>query len=1174
MTWCVVLLLVVASLSAVCYGASSRQGKDGTRMIHEDLPVAHQRQAVMEALSAAHQMAASQNKSDKGSKVKPQHGRKILQGNSSIAKGDHQGIEILSRKGKKAYLQKRQSSKSWQMTPFELSNSNKLETNYVLFSGPENREEKKYKQNEFPRTASRGLNSRILLKRRTRDKSQSQRSRKGKTKTYGFLRNHGAKFSSSKMFSPTPFYIDVDKLRPHKTKPHKAHGANSGGAPESSPHYRPTQTGYLKPTEINQQRKKGKKFVPTQTSYIDIKKKGVKPKNGCVISQSKGKSHNKRALIKCTKARNQRDHTRTRRQVFGMDSVAEQNAVTQQLLQGLLPQQLLSGQQQAFQETQHAFPGVQQVLPDSQQTFADPLQSLQGSQQVLPDVRQTFPDVQQSALQGSQQTFPDLQQVFQGSQQASPDAQVLGMFGGPGRRGGVQENSLNGDSSLLHSLLGQPDPLSWAQQELQQPQTAQPQPLPQDTLPSSSLFSSPADPLTALGYQDQISQALSPVSPSPVVVPGQARHSIPLGPQPAYGGSDLLPYEDRRSHYLRHRRPHRRRFRYRPDTPTTFEDTYGRSPGIFDDLKDIGSQIDQYDDMNYGQRYTHRRHRHRHHHPHRHRGWAERDRYREAYVTDRVPHRPAYKEPADEVRGDSHDDNLGVSTGDRIVAAKEHSSLRPEAEDEVTENPTKDEVVVEQSSPKKGSDKTDDSEKEEKVVEYPHKNEDDALAVPETTDAELKRKDIINRLEKEAVMHLDFDETSQKKNIVKDVTSNGNNADLTNGAAVTAKPLGTCGRGAILNKGEVSYRGKDFKHKPTDAVSIAMWVKSKNSGFIRWFDQSEGSKDSFFASTKFPAVPKKRWTHLVGTFDTKTGEARVYLNGQLKLEKIGKKNSGLPQDFTSAGIGRKFGDDHVTFLDDVYMFDRVISPEEVKALYRKCEFNRMVLHYGFQHWNSTTSTLEDQSGLHNNATLKSGARVLSDGCDKCGACVDLSSNDQAEVYLNASKYKLKPTSAVTVSAWVSLNRTSGLHSIFQALKGKTDNTNVYNLEVIDGRVHWESRDKSGKPLFDVKTIDVTIPEGLWTHVMGTYSAQTGNAKIYVNGLLRESFTNPSRPRLSAAWERASIGGYVPGNHPFNGLLDEFFMYNWELDPTEARFVLKYCADKPKLVSFTVKVPIL
>lgn len=194
-------------------------------------------------------------------------------------------------------------------------------------------------------------------------------------------------------------------------------------------------------------------------------------------------------------------------------------------------------------------------------------------------------------------------------------------------------------------------------------------------------------------------------------------------------------------------------------------------------------------------------------------------------------------------------------------------------------------------------------------------------------------------------------------------------------------------------------------------------------------------------------------------------------------------------------------------------------------------------------------------------------------CDKCGACLDLQSNVDSQVYLNSTKYRQKPRKAVSISAWINLNRTKGLHSIFQAVNDKTSN-NLYNLEVIDGKIHWQSKDKKGEIIFDALTNEVTIPEGLWCHVTGTYSARTGNAKIYVNGLLRASFHNPGEPELSTTWNKASIGGHFPDDKPFDGLLDEFIMYNWELDSSEVQFVSKYCADKPKLVSFTVHVPIL
>lgn len=171
------------------------------------------------------------------------------------------------------------------------------------------------------------------------------------------------------------------------------------------------------------------------------------------------------------------------------------------------------------------------------------------------------------------------------------------------------------------------------------------------------------------------------------------------------------------------------------------------------------------------------------------------------------------------------------------------------------------------------------------------------------------------------------------------------------------------------------YKADQFTRKPSKAASIAMWVKSRKPGLVRWFDVDDGAGSPAKGSTrKLVKVPKNQWIHLAGTFDSKDGIARVYVNGKLISETVGKKNKGLPDDFTATGIGEKFGDKFISFLDDVYMFDRVISPAEVKVLYRKCEFNRMVLHFGFQKVNTTTHQVMDQSGLDNNATLDGGKK--------------------------------------------------------------------------------------------------------------------------------------------------------------------------------------------------------
>ena len=187
--------------------------------------------------------------------------------------------------------------------------------------------------------------------------------------------------------------------------------------------------------------------------------------------------------------------------------------------------------------------------------------------------------------------------------------------------------------------------------------------------------------------------------------------------------------------------------------------------------------------------------------------------------------------------------------------------------------------------------------------------------------------------------------------------------------------------------------------------------------------------------------------------------------------------------------------------------------------------------------------------------------------------MDLSTNRSAGIFLDGDTFHKKPSAAVSIATWISLNSTKGMNSIFQAIdQSRTEN--MFNLAVINGRLHWRHKDENGETLFYARTKEIVVPEALWTHVAATYNSDSGTAKIYVNGLLKQQTTNPEKPLLSETWSSGTIGDHLPEHRLFDGLLDEFFMYNWELDSSEVGFVLKYCADHPKLVSFTVRVPLL
>ena len=98
------------------------------------------------------------------------------------------------------------------------------------------------------------------------------------------------------------------------------------------------------------------------------------------------------------------------------------------------------------------------------------------------------------------------------------------------------------------------------------------------------------------------------------------------------------------------------------------------------------------------------------------------------------------------------------------------------------------------------------------------------------------------------------------------------------------------------------------------------------------------------------------------------------MNGDLTQEQQQRPTGTLETDWLENGIGSLFGDDSLRYVDEFYIYDRALKSSEVRSLFNRCVFNRMVFHYGFQKGNN--SIIYDQSGLENNGVMKSGNLLL------------------------------------------------------------------------------------------------------------------------------------------------------------------------------------------------------
>lgn len=137
----------------------------------------------------------------------------------------------------------------------------------------------------------------------------------------------------------------------------------------------------------------------------------------------------------------------------------------------------------------------------------------------------------------------------------------------------------------------------------------------------------------------------------------------------------------------------------------------------------------------------------------------------------------------------------------------------------------------------------------------------------------------------------------------------------------------------------------------TDAITIEAWVKlngAQGSGLFvahSWTDYGlryahgkyafsvrgqDGVEDYVYSSV----TPLSEWVHLVGTYDSSTETARIYVNGELGGEAV---FSGNGEIFLTSGNVQMGGTSEWSnfngLIDEVRIYNRVLTESEVERLY-------------------------------------------------------------------------------------------------------------------------------------------------------------------------------------------------------------------------------------------------
>jgi len=230
---------------------------------------------------------------------------------------------------------------------------------------------------------------------------------------------------------------------------------------------------------------------------------------------------------------------------------------------------------------------------------------------------------------------------------------------------------------------------------------------------------------------------------------------------------------------------------------------------------------------------------------------------------------------------------------------------------------------------------------------------------------------------KRLVCYLNFETTGRgvEENgiirVIQDKSGYDNNGELSEGGEILQQPESskdfTCNQYARLYSSEISFNGNLFQAKPRKAITIAAWIKLEDirdphsifdtigrshamgqyhfevhNGILRWFHRNECQQTVF--ETMAHEVPKGRWVHVAGTYNSKTTQAKAYIDGVLRNQSIGSGELSRDWD-TKVRIGNGVSlcspepckRPLKGSIDEFRIYNYALTPDEIHALVGACK---------------------------------------------------------------------------------------------------------------------------------------------------------------------------------------------------------------------------------------------
>ena len=195
-------------------------------------------------------------------------------------------------------------------------------------------------------------------------------------------------------------------------------------------------------------------------------------------------------------------------------------------------------------------------------------------------------------------------------------------------------------------------------------------------------------------------------------------------------------------------------------------------------------------------------------------------------------------------------------------------------------------------------------------------------------------------------------ESGENSTVFRDWSSWGNNGTCSEPSCPTSAP-GKFGN-ALDFDGSNDYLNMDNAGNFKDDITIMAWINprttgeggsgrivSKNdaAGYVFYINNAAGLgwmiNTTSIVETTSGSIPYNTWSHVVATFDKDlvSTQLKIYINGVIKGN--GTRTAAMPTNSNPLLIGNRIALDR-TFngrMDDIRIFNRALSPDEIKASY-------------------------------------------------------------------------------------------------------------------------------------------------------------------------------------------------------------------------------------------------